>query len=241
MSPISDGMVLAAGLGLRMRPLTEHLPKPLLQVGHETLLDHALRTLAEGGVRRAVVNGHYRADQIIAHLDQWQGGLDLSFSDERSMLLETGGGVAKALPMLTGEAFFVLNADNIWVPGRMPVLDALHQLWQPEVMDGLLLLVPLARGTGYDGFGDFRMDGLGRLERRVAPRVAPFAFAGAQILKRSLFDGEPVEPFSLNRIYNKALAEGRLYGTAHGGPWYHVGSPDGLSLAQAGLGFDAAG
>lgn len=245
MIQLSDGMVLAAGLGLRMRPLTLELPKPLLPVGDETLLDHALRTLAEGGADRAVVNGHYRADQLRAHLQGYRGALSLAYSDERDRLLETGGGVAKALPMLRGDAFFVLNADNIWVPGREPVLAPLRRLWQPERMDALLLLVPLMRATGYDGPGDFRVDGDGRLSRRVAPRMAPFAFAGAQILARHLFEGHlfegrPVEAFSLNRLYDRALEGRRLFGVVHDGPWFHVGSPEGLAAARAGLGFDGA-
>lgn len=240
MMPITSGMVLAAGKGTRMRPLTLDRPKPLLEAGGVTLLGHALATLAAGGVTRAVVNGHYLADQIKANLACYQGPLTLVYSDESDALLETGGGVTKALPLLEGAAFFVLNADNIWVPSRLGVLDQLSRLWQPAAMDALLLLVPLARATGYDGQGDFHMDGDGRLKRRVAPRVAPFAFAGAQILKRSLFDGAAIEPFSLNRLYDKALASGRLYGAAHGGPWFHVGTPEGLELAQAGLGFDAS-
>jgi N-acetyl-alpha-D-muramate 1-phosphate uridylyltransferase len=240
MMAVTEGMVLAAGKGLRMRPLTEQTPKPLLSAGGETLLDHALRTLADSGVSKAVINGHYLGEQIVRHVTAYAGPLMLRYSDETDQLLETGGGVVKALPMLGGDAFFVLNADNLWVPARIPVLDQLRALWDPERMDALLLMVPLARATGYDGQGDFRMDGDGRLSRRVPPRVAPFAFAGAQILARTLLEGQPVEPFSLNRVYDIALERGRLFGTAHLGPWFHVGTPDGLALARAGLGFDAA-
>ncbi len=226
-------MVLAAGLGKRMRPLTAMRPKPLIEVAGRTLLDRTLDHLRAAGIGRAVVNVHYLADRIEAHVAVRAGGLDIAISDERDCLLETGGGVTKALPLIDADPFFVINSDNIWIDGVVDALSLLAERWNPDEMDGLLLMVPLARAVGYDGRGDFHMDGRGCLRRRSGVRMAPYVFSGVQILSKKLFDGEPVEPFSLNRIYNKAMAAGRLYGLTHQGLWFHVGTPEAVTETEA--------
>ena len=217
-------MVLAAGLGKRMRPLTATRPKPLVEVAGRSLLDRALDHLAAAGVARAVVNVHYFAEQVEAHLAT-RAAPAVVISDERGTLLETGGGVTKALPLINCDPFYVVNSDNLWVDGSIDTLKLLAQRWDADSMDALLLLVPLARASGYDGRGDFTMNPVGQLRRRAEQRVAPYVFSGVQLLSKHLFDGEPVEPFSMWRIWNKALARGRLFGAVHGGMWFHVGTP----------------
>lgn len=226
-------MVLAAGLGKRMWPLTAKRPKPLVEVAGAALLDHALARVAEAGVRRAVVNVHYMADRIEAHLAARAQGLEIVLSDERAALLETGGGVANALPLIHGDPFFVVNADNLWVDGPRPALAELARAWDGAAMDALLLLVPHAGATGYEGQGDFHMDAAGCLARRAEGRLAPYVFSGVQLLARRLFAGVAVEPFSLNRLYDRALAAGRLFGLAYGGLWFHVGTPGAIAEAEA--------
>ena len=217
-------MVLAAGLGKRMRPLTATRPKPLVEVAGRSLLDRALDHLAAAGVARAVVNVHYFAEQVEAHLAT-RDAPDVVISDERGTLLETGGGVTNALPLIDCDPFYVVNSDNLWVDGSIDTLKLLAQRWDGAAMDALLLVVPLARANGYEGRGDFTMDPLGRLGRRAEARVAPYVFSGVQLLSKRLFDGEPVEAFSMWRVWTKALARGRLFGAVHGGMWFHVGTP----------------
>jgi len=233
MSVPRAAMVLAAGLGKRMRPLTATRPKPLVEVAGAALLDHALARLAAGGVARAVVNVHYMAGHVEAHLAARAPGLEIRISDERAALLETGGGVAKALPLIDADPFLVVNSDNFWIDGAFPTLTLLASHWDAERMDALLLLVPLARANGYDGAGDFHMDANGALRRRSEGRVAPWVFSGVQILARRLFDGVAVEPFSLNRLYDRALSQGRLHGAAHTGLWFHVGTPQAIAETEA--------
>ena len=230
----STGMVLAAGLGKRMRPLTATRPKPLIEVAGRSLLDRALDHLAAAGVARAVVNVHYFAEQVEAHLGS-RTDPAIVISDERAALLETGGGVAKALPLIGCDPFYVINSDNLWVDGSIDTLHLLAQRWDPQAMDALLLLVPLARASGYEGRGDFAMDPNGLLKRRVEARVAPYVFSGVQLLSKHLFDGEPVEPFSMWRVWNKALAAKRLFGAVHGGMWFHVGTPAAVGETEARL------
>jgi len=227
----TTGVVLAAGLGKRMRPLTATRPKPLVAVAGRTLLDRALDHLSAAGVARAVVNVHYFAEQVEAHLAT-RGAPAVRISDERGTLLETGGGVTKALPLIDCDPFYVVNSDNLWIDGSIDTLQLLAQRWDGDSMDALLLLVPLARANGYEGRGDFTMDPIGRLRRRVEQRVAPYVFSGVQLLSKRLFDGEPVESFSLNRLYDKALAVGRLYGAVHGGMWFHVGTPESVGETE---------
>jgi MurNAc alpha-1-phosphate uridylyltransferase len=227
-------MVLAAGLGKRMRPLTATRPKPLVKVAGKALIDHSLDNLRRAGIARAVVNVHYLAGQVEAHLKR-SSGIDIAVSDERAALLETGGGIAKALPLIGTDPFFALNSDNFWIDGPVDTLRLMAQRWDPAVMDALLLVVPLARAHGYDGKGDFHMAADGRLERRRAPRLAPYVFSGVQLLKASLFDNVPAGAFSMNLIYDRLLAAGRLYGIVHQGQWFHVGTPQSVGETEARL------
>lgn len=229
-------MVLAAGLGKRMRPLTATRPKPLVDVAGRTLLDRALDRVEAAGIGTAVVNAHYFADQIDAALRARDGALDIRCSDERGMLLETGGGVVKAMPLIEADPFFVANADNMWIDGSQDTLRLLASRWDGAEMDALLLLVPMARAHGYEGRGDFHMDQWGLLKPRGEVRVAPFVFAGVQLISKRLFEGEPVEPFSMWRAWNKALASGRLFGSVHQGLWFHVGTPASVGETEALLG-----
>jgi MurNAc alpha-1-phosphate uridylyltransferase len=232
MLTIKTGMVLAAGLGLRMRPLTETTPKPLVPVAGRTLLDRALDRYADAGVETAVVNVHHLADQVEAHLTG-RSDLAIRISDERVALLETGGGIRHALPLLGDQPFFVANSDAIVLNANTPALGRLTARWNDDEMDGLLLLHSTVEAYGYSGLGDFDADPLGRLERRAENRVAPFLFTGVQILHPRLFDGAPDGAFSLNVLYDKALAAGRLFGVVHDGEWFHVGDADGLAEAEA--------
>jgi MurNAc alpha-1-phosphate uridylyltransferase len=231
-----SAMVLAAGLGKRMRPLTATRPKPLIEVAGRTLLDRALDRVEAAGIGTAVVNAHYFADQIDAAVAARPGNLDIRVSDERAQLLETGGGVTKALPLIDADPFFVVNADNLWIDGSTDTLRLLAQRWNPAQMDALLLLVPLARATGYEGRGDFHMDPAGVVRPRGEVRVAPFVFSGIQLISKHLFDGETPEPFSMWRVWNKALEAGRLYGAVHQGLWFHVGTPASVGETEGLLG-----
>ncbi len=226
----THAMVLAAGLGLRMRPLTEHTPKPLIAVGGRTMLDRVFDHLDQVGVAQRVVNVHWLGGQIRDHL---AGRSDTVISDESDALLETGGGVAKALPLLGDQPFFVCNADIIWRNGSVPALRRLADAWDDDRMDALLLMQRTAGAFGYEGRGDFFMDTKGVLTRRVEKEVSPYLFAGVQILHPRLFQDCPHGAFSLNRLYDQAAAAGRLFGIAHDGEWYHVGTPDALSEAEA--------
>lgn len=227
-------MILAAGLGTRMRPLTEDRPKPLIEVGGKALIDWAIDWVLAAGVRRLVVNSYYRAEQLEAHLaarDWAREGVSLDIVREEEPL-ETGGGVRNALDRLGEGPFFVVNSDSVFINGRSQGLKALAARWDPEVMDALLLLHPTPYAIGYYGRGDFTMDQLGRLVRRRESDVAPYLFSGAQILTARAFDNTPDEAFSLNLVYNRALAAGRLYGLHHDGIYIHVGSPDVLETAD---------
>ena len=216
-------MILAAGLGKRMRPLTASQPKPLVRVAGKALIDHALDRLADAGVGRAVVNVHYLADALEAHVLA-RTSPQVTVSDERALLLETGGGMAKALPQLP-DPFFALNADNIWLDGPKSAFYDLSRRWDPERMDALLLVVPHARAMNFAGTGDFHMDPLGRLLRRRDGRVAPFIFTGIQLVSHRLLRDAPEGPFSTNLLWNRAIEEGRLYGLSFTGLWFEVGTP----------------
>jgi MurNAc alpha-1-phosphate uridylyltransferase len=228
-------MVLAAGLGLRLRPITATRPKPLVEVAGRSILDRVLDGLTDAGVERCVVNTHYLADQIDTHLAARPAPpVDLSHEEE---LLDTGGGINRALGTLGPEPFFAVNADILWDEGPGDAaLSRLGQAFDAARMDALLLLVPRTRAVGYDGAGDFRLDGEGRLARRGAAESAPFVFTGLQVLRPELFDGAPDGAFSLNLLYDRAIANGRLFGLEHTGRWFHIGTPAGLDLAEAALG-----
>jgi MurNAc alpha-1-phosphate uridylyltransferase len=225
-------MLLAAGLGKRMRPLTATRPKPLVEVGGETLLDHALEHVRAAGVGRAIVNVHYLADALEAHLRRHDHGLAIEVSDERGLLLETGGGVVKALPLIGDSPFYVINTDNIWIDGPIDTLRLLANRWDDAAMDALLLVVPLARATAHRGMGDFHMDAAGRLIRRQPRRVAPFVYTGVQLVSPRLFADPPEGAFSTNILWNRAIAAGRAFGVVHQGLWCDVGTPAAIAVAE---------
>ena len=227
-------MVLAAGLGLRLRPLTDQLPKPLIQVAGRSLVDRVLDRLSAGGVETAVVNLHHKAEMLRAHLEKRtkRAPPKLVFSDETDRLMDTGGGVAKALPLLGKAPFVVCNSDFIWRDAIVDSLASLAGRWDDAVMDALLLLQPTVGAHGYQGRGDFTMAPDGALSRRADQSVAPFLYAGVQIVHPRLFAGCPEQPFSLNLLFDKAEEEERLFGLRHEGDWIDVGTPEGLEIAQ---------
>jgi MurNAc alpha-1-phosphate uridylyltransferase len=230
---ITHAFVLAAGLGKRMRPITATVPKPLVEVAGRALLDHALDRAAEGGIRKAVVNVHYLADLIEGHVGKRRTAPEIVVSDERGELLETGGGVKKALPLLGDDPFVVFNADSFWLEGPDSNLARLVAAWSPETMDILLLVAPTATSLGYEGAGVFVMASDGRLERRGEREVAPFIYAGVAILKPSLFADTPEGAFSLNLLFDRAIAADRLHGLRLDGQWLHVGTPEAIVAAEA--------
>lgn len=234
MSVGSTAMVLAAGLGLRMRPLTLARPKPLVEVAGKPLIAHAFDRLRAARVKTAVVNVHYLAAQIEAWA-KTQDSPRIVISDERTEILDTGGGIVLALPMLGPEPFFVLNSDSFWQEHGPPALDRLRAAWDDSVMDCLLLLCPIAQTVGYDGDGDFVRDGQGRLRRKAGNAGEALAYIGGYLVHPRLFDGAPAGKFSMNRLWDKAIAAGRLHGIVHTGKWLHVGTPEAIALAEAAL------
>jgi N-acetyl-alpha-D-muramate 1-phosphate uridylyltransferase len=231
-------MVLAAGLGKRMSPYTDRMPKPLVPVAGKALLDHVLDRLAEAGVERAVVNVHHFAEQVIDHLAS-RSDPRIVVSDERGLLLDTGGAVVKALPDLGERPFFHLNADTIWIDGVKPNLARLAEAFNPANMDALLLLAPTAGSVGYSGRGDFSMAPDGRLRRRGEREVVPFVYAGAAIFAPAFLAGSPPGAFSLTLLFDRAAAAGRLHGLRMEGLWMHVGTPDAIAAAEAAIGASA--
>lgn len=241
-NPVVDlpdtAMVMAAGLGKRMRPLTATRPKPLVSVAGRTLLDRTLDRLREAGIGRAVVNVHYLADSIEAHLKRGDQQLDVLISDEREKLLETGGGVVKALPLIDRDTFFVVNSDNLWVDGAVDTMKLIASRWDDSAMDALLLLIPYARANCHTGQGDFHMDPNGRLSRRRHGRVAPFVYTGIQLVSRRLFTDPPEGAFSTNIFWDRAIEAGRLYGIVHPGLWFDVGTPQAVKRTEVLLGLE---
>lgn len=226
-------MVMAAGLGKRMRPLTATRPKPLVEVAGKALIDHALDRLAESGVRRAVVNVHYLAGALEAHLKRHDHGLAIAISDERAKLLETGGGLVKALPLLGDDPILSVNSDNLWVDGPKGAIALLAERWDEAAMDALLLMVPQARAHCHRGRGDFHMDSAGRISRRKPGRIAPFVFTGVQLLSRRLIADPPSDAFSTNVFWDRAIATGRAFGVVHQGLWFDVGTPRAVAETEA--------
>lgn len=218
-------MVMAAGLGKRMRPLTATRPKPLIEVAGRPLLDHVLDRLAAAGVKSAVVNVHYLPDSIEAHLAARDGPPEIRISDERAHLLETGGGLVHAEPLIDCDPFLSVNSDNLWIDGPADTLRLLASHWDSKKMDALLLLVPQARAQNHNGRGDFHMDRNGRLRRRERARVAPFVFTGIQIVAKRLLRDSPEGAFSTNLLWDRAMEEGRCFGAVHQGLWFDVGTP----------------
>ena len=225
-------MVMAAGLGKRMRPLTATRPKPLVEVAGRTLLDHVLDRLRAAGVENVIVNVHYLPDALEAHLGARANGLNVKISDERSQLLETGGGLVKAAAMIDCDPFLAVNSDNLWLDGPADTLKLLASHWDGDKMDALLLLVPHARAQNHRGRGDFHMDRTGRLRRRDRSRVAPFVYTGVQIVSKRLLEGAPDGPFSTNLLWDRAIEDGRCFGAVHQGLWFDVGTPQSIKATE---------
>ncbi|MCM8556881.1 nucleotidyltransferase family protein [Sphingomicrobium sediminis] len=224
-------MVMAAGLGKRMRPLTATRPKPLVELAGKPLIDHVLDRLRAAGVEQVVVNVHYLADALEGHLDTVEG-LDIKVSDERRELLETGGGLKQALPMIDADPFLALNSDNFWVDGPCDSLALLASHWDDERMDALLLLVPHARAHNHNGAGDFHLDREGRVSRRARCKIAPYVFTGIQIMSKRLLRDAPDGAFSTNILWDRAIEEGRLFGAVHQGLWFDVGTPRAITQTE---------
>ena len=228
-------MIMAAGLGKRMRPLTASRPKPLIEVAGKALLDHVIARLRAAGVRKLVVNVHYLADAIEAHLASRADGLEVCISDERDLLLETGGGLVKAAPIIDCDPFLAVNSDNYWVDGPADTLKLLASQWNRETMDALLLLVPLARAQNHNGIGDFHMDRTGRIRRRERSHVAPFVYTGVQMVSKRLLRDAPEGAFSTNILWDRAIEEGRCFGAVHQGLWFDVGTPKSIQMTESAL------
>jgi MurNAc alpha-1-phosphate uridylyltransferase len=234
MAKAKTAMVLAAGFGERMRPLTLRVPKPLVELAGRPLIDHVLDRLTAAGVETAVVNVHYLPDVLEEWLARRAGTKPaIVISDERDALLDTGGGAKLGLPRLGPGPFFVHNADTVWTEGATPALSRMLSLWDPATMDALLLLAPLSSSLGYGGKGDFAMAPDGRLTRRAEKQVVPFAFAGVSLCDERLFADSPEGAFSLNLLWDRALAEGRLFGMRLDGHWMHAGTPEALAEAES--------
>ncbi len=226
-------MVMAAGMGKRMRPLTASQPKPLVRVAGKPLIDHTLDRLKDAGVAKAVVNVHYLADALEAHLSERRSPAVI-ISDEREALLETGGGMVKAQEHLP-DPFFCLNSDNIWLEGPRSAFHDLSARWNPDVMDALLLLVPHGSARNFQGKGDFHMDAMGKVTRRRSGRIAPFIYTGIQLVSHRLLRDAPEGKFSTNIFWSRAIEEGRLYGTAFTGQWFEVGTPQAIGPTEEAL------
>jgi MurNAc alpha-1-phosphate uridylyltransferase len=224
-------MVLAGGYGKRMMPLTKDIPKPMVQLKGRALIDHVLDRIAAAGVKKAVVNVHYCADKLEAHVNK-RDQPEIVISDERQELLDTGGGVVRALPMLGDEPFLIHNSDSVWIEGVGSNLERMFSAWDPETMDSLMLLASAATSLGYEGSGDFAMDKDGRLSRRGERQMVPFVFTGVSIAHPRLFEGAPQGVYSLNRLWDAAIDNGRLFGIRLDGLWMHVGTPEALVEAE---------
>jgi MurNAc alpha-1-phosphate uridylyltransferase len=231
-SRITAAMIMGAGLGVRMRPLTDDRPKPLVTVAGRTLIDHSIDRLVAAGVTTVVVNLHYKAEMLRAHLAK-RHDARIIFSDETERLLDTGGGVVKALHHFCGNPFFVLNSDSVWVEGPVAALPAMTRHWDPERMDGLLLLADMQTAMGYEGHGDFVLKAGGHVLRAREHAGAAYAYPGVQIVHPRLFDDAPEGAFSTNLMWDRAIAKGRLFGTVLDGVWIHVGTPDARDEAEA--------
>jgi len=225
------GMVLAAGLGTRMRPLTDRVPKPLVRLKERALIDHVLDRIAAAGVARAVVNVHHHADALETHLRQRKNP-KIEISDERGVLLDTGGGVVRALPKLGSGPFLIHNSDSVWIEGVGSNLERMFASWDGGAMDSLMLLASATTSLGYDGSGDFAMGTDGRLSRRGERQMVPFVFTGVSIAHPRLLEGAPQGPFSLNAPWDAAIDKGRLFGVRLDGLWMHVGTPQALNEAE---------
>ena len=230
-NPITRAMIMAAGLGTRMRPLTDDRPKPLVKVRGKALIDHAIDRLVKAGVKTIVVNVHHHAEMLRAHLAR-RTDVEIVISDESSALLDSGGGIANVLPLFEGEPFFTHNSDSVWVEGAGSALERMKARWNADVMDSLMLVAPTVNARCYEGRGDFMMDADGQLTRVPEHRVAPFVWIGVQILHPRLFDGAPEGRFSINPLWDKAIEKGRLFGIRLDGIWMHIDRPDAVTDAE---------
>ncbi|MFS0770998.1 nucleotidyltransferase family protein [Sphingomonas sp. 1P08PE] len=227
-------MVMAAGLGKRMRPLTITRPKPLVEVAGKPLIDHVFDRLRAAGIERVIVNVHYLADSLEAHLRRRYPDMEVIVSDERDRLLETGGGLAKARPLLGDEPVLVVNGDSLWIDGPVDAIKLLAARWDAATMDVLLLMVPFARANNLGGMGDFRLGADGRIVGRRRPgTVAPFAYIGVQIIDPRIIVDAPEGPFSTNLFWDRAIAVGRAYGQVHQGLWFEIGTPAAVTRTEA--------
>ena len=226
------GMVLAAGLGTRMRPLTDDRPKSLIVVSGRTLLDHPIDRFKEAGITTVIVNVHYKGQMVIDHLKK-RRDVEIIIQDERDKLLDTGGALKKALPLFRGEPVFTYNSDSIWLESLGSNITRMAQRWDDAEMDCLMLMAPTFNSIGYDGRGDFNMDTLGRLSRRQPQRVTPFAWPGVQIIHPRLIERGTGDVFSTNRLWDLAIEQGRLFGIRLDGKWMHIGTPDAKDEAEA--------
>lgn len=231
MTHISRAMILGAGLGNRMRPLTDSIPKPMVKLHGKPLIDHVLDRFIDAQIECAVVNVHYKADVLETHLQKWTTP-EIIISDEREALLDTGGGVKKALPHLRNEPFLVHNSDSAWLEGPGSNLRRLMDAWDGDKMDCLMLVASCITSLGYDGRGDFFMNRNGQLRRRAFNEVVPFVFTGVSILHPRVFESAPEGAFSMNILWDRIIARERLYGIRHDGVWMHVGTPDALEAAE---------
>jgi MurNAc alpha-1-phosphate uridylyltransferase len=235
MTRVDTAMIMAAGLGKRMRPLTESRPKPLVEVAGKAMIDHCFEKLVEAGIGKAVVNVHYLADMMEAHLAALPYPIEIRVSDERSELLETGGGLVQAEPLIDEDNFFCINSDNLWTDGSTNSLHQLAQTWNEDKMDALLLLVPRSSAHNYQGTGDFHLDEQNRISRKLPDQQAPLIFSGIQLISKRLLRDAPTGPFSTNIFWERAIGEGRLFGAVHAGKWFEVGSPQAIAPTEAAL------
>ncbi len=236
---LNEAFVLAAGLGLRMRPITETIPKPLVQVAGKAMLDHALDALEQCGTKNAVVNVHYLADQIEDHVTAREG-LRVTISNERAELLDSGGGVKNGIDHFSRDDMFILNSDSFWIDGARPNLTRMREAWDPHRMDMLLLLAPMTQAVGFEGRGDFFMDSEGLLTRRGEAETAPFVYSGAIAARTDLFKQVSEKKFSLNRLFDEAIEKDRLFGIRLEGLWLHVGTPEAIGEAEQAIAQQAA-
>ncbi len=235
MSLPGTAMIMAAGKGTRMMPLTAGKPKPLIEVAGTTLLDHVLDLLRDAGIGRIVVNVHYFAEQIEAHLAAHADDFDVTISDERALLRDTGGGLIQALPLIPDDHFFCVNADNWFADTETHALHRMAQMWDPDKMDVLMLVVPFEHAGNTQGIGDFDLDEAGRLSRDGPRRARPYVWTGIQLLARHVVADPPEEVFSTNLFWDRAIAKGRCFGLAHDGDWFDVGYPEAIALTEAAL------
>lgn len=239
-APVHPGtaMVMAAGLGTRMRPLTLDRPKPLVEVAGQTLLDHVLDQLRAAGVGRIVVNVHYLPDQVEAHLAAHATDFDVCISDERAVLRDTGGGLVQARDLIPDDPFYCINADNWWTDLGENSLLRLAGAWDDARMDVLMLLVPTARAGNTQGTGDFDLDDQGRISREGGKRARPYVWTGIQLMAKRVIADPPAEVFSTNVFWDRAIAQGRCFGLVHQGDWFDVGYPAAIALTEAALARD---